>query len=270
MLSQTLRFSYFRSIWRCRHFWFSLVQLDLRTRYRRSILGLGWSLLNPIAMTIILCVVFHKLFKMSVVDYAPHVLCGFAVWNYITACTMQGCQSFFMGESYIRQCSMPLAIFPLRTALGNTFHFLVALGVVLLLVTGLGISGLREVHVLPLLHIIPAVVLLFFVCWSLAILGGLANVCFQDTQHLLEVGFQMFFYATPIIYKANVLESFGLGWMLDYNPVVVFLKLIRDPILEGTAPSLSTYAHALLIFAVVAGLASWMMSRFQKTLIFHL
>jgi len=113
-------------------------------------------------------------------------------------------------------------------------------------------------------------VLLFFVCWSLAILAGLANVHFQDTQHLMEVGFQMFFYATPIIYKANVLESFGLGWMLDYNPVVVFLKLIRDPILDGTVPSLATYAKALLILVVSGGLASWFMSRHQKTLIFHL
>jgi lipopolysaccharide transport system permease protein len=270
MLARSLRFSYLQSVWRCRHFWFSLVQLDLRTRYRRSILGLGWSLLNPVAMTAILCVVFHKLFHMPVADYAPHVLSGLAIWSYVTSSALAGCHSFFQGESYIRQCSMPLAIFPLRTALGTTFHFLVALTVVVVFVLVLGIAGYRQVHVAALVHVVPATVLLFFVCWSLAILAGLANVYFQDTQHLLEVGFQMCFYATPIIYKANVLEGYGLGWVLDYNPVVVFLKLIRDPILDGTAPSLNTYAHALMIFAVTAGLASYLMSRAQKKLIFHL
>jgi ABC-type polysaccharide/polyol phosphate export permease len=270
MLAGSLRFSYFQAIWRCRHFWFSLVQLDLRTRYRRSILGLGWSLLNPVAMTAILCVVFHKLFGLSVTEYAPHVLCGLAIWNYITSSTMQGCHAFFQGESYIRQCSMPLAIFPLRTALGTTFHFLIALAVVVLLISGLGILGFRQVHLAAFVHIVPAAVMLFFVCWSLAILAGMANVYFQDTQHLLEVGFQMVFYATPIIYKANVLESYGLGWVLNYNPAVVFLKLIRDPILDGTAPSLTTYAHGLLILVITGGLATYFMSRAQKRLIFHL
>jgi len=270
MLAGSIRFSYFQAIWRCRHFWYSLVQLDLRTRYRRSILGLGWSLLNPLAMTAILCVVFHQLFRMSVTDYAPHVLCGLAIWNYITGSTMQGCHAFFQGESYIRQCSLPLAIFPLRVALGTTFHFLIALAVVVLLVIGLGILGYRQVHLLALVHIVPGVLMLFFVCWSLAILSAMANVYFQDTQHLLEVGFQMFFYATPIIYKANVLESYGLGWVLDYNPAVVFLKLMRDPILEGTTPSLITYAHGILILVVTGGLATYFMSRAQKKLIFHL
>src|SRR5262249_88935 len=142
--------------------------------------------------------------------------------------------------------------------------------VVVVFVVGLGVLGYRQVHLAAMLNVIPATILLFFVCWSLAILSGLANVYFQDTQHLLEVGFQMFFYATPIIYKANVLDSYGFGWVLDYNPVVVFLKMIRDPILDGTTPSLATYAHALLIFAITGGLASYLMSRAQKKLIFHL
>jgi len=60
---------YIASVWRCRYFWLSLVKMDLRTRYRRSVLGLGWSLLHPIAMTVVLCTVFHSLFKMNIVDY---------------------------------------------------------------------------------------------------------------------------------------------------------------------------------------------------------
>ena len=99
--------SYFGAIWNCRHFWLSLVKLDLRTRYRRSVLGLGWSLLQPICMTVIYCVVFHKLFNQNIADYAPHLLAGQVVWAFIQISTLQGCQSFFQGEAYIRQCPMP-------------------------------------------------------------------------------------------------------------------------------------------------------------------
>src|SRR5687767_1965003 len=105
---------YMREVWGCRYFWLSLVRIDLRTRYRRSVIGIGWSLLNPIAMTTILCVAFAKLFNKNIFEYAPNVFAGLVCWNYIVACTKQGCQSIFQGESYIRQHPAPIAIYPLR------------------------------------------------------------------------------------------------------------------------------------------------------------
>ena len=82
---------YLRAIWQCRYFWLSLVRMDLRTRYRRSVLGLGWSLLHPIAMTAILCLVFAGLFRADIHQYVPSVLAGLACWNYILFVTLQGC-----------------------------------------------------------------------------------------------------------------------------------------------------------------------------------
>lgn len=262
--------AYFNSIWKCRHFWLSLVQLDLRTRYRRSVLGIGWSLLNPVLMTAIMCVVFHKLFHQSVVEYAPYVLTGLAIWHYIVNCTLQGSQSFFQAEKYIRQAPMPLAIFPLRTVLSATFHFLVALGMVIIFLGILGVAGYREVHPLALGHVALGVAMLFVFCWSLAVVAGLITVFFHDAQHLAEVGFQMGFYATPILYQSRLLSETGFEWFVKLNPVVVFLKLIREPLLDGTAPSAFTYLQGLFIIAASAGLACLMMARLQKRLIFHL
>ena len=262
--------TYFDSIWRCRYFWMSLVKVDLRTRYRRSFLGMGWSLLHPVCMTAILCLVFHKLCHESIANYAPHVLAGLAVWQYIMNCTLQGCQSFFQAEHYIRQTPMPLAIFPLRTVLSATFHFLIALMLVVVLTMALGAMGLREFHPLAMLHIIPGVMMLFLFCWSIAIISGLINVFFHDFQHLAEVGFQMYFYATPIMYRASLLVDYGLGWLLHFNPVVVFLNLIREPLLDGNAPSVFTYFKGFVIISITTGVATLAMSRLQKRLIFHL
>src|SRR5437870_135883 len=121
--------NYLAEIWRCRYFWITLVKVDLRTRYRRSILGMGWSLLHPIAMTAILCIVFHTIFHAKIREYAPFLLAGLAIWNYVLSSTLSGCQCFFQGESYIRQYPAPFAIYPLRTALGGSVHFLIALSV---------------------------------------------------------------------------------------------------------------------------------------------
>jgi ABC-type polysaccharide/polyol phosphate export permease len=258
--------SYLGAVWRCRYFWLALVRMDLRTRYRRSLLGMGWSLLHPIAMTAILCVVFHQVFKVDVVHYGPFLFTGLACWGYVVGATLQGCQSLYQGEAYIRQCPVPLAVYPLRTTLGGTVHFLLALAVVLGLVWAL--HGFGNLAALPAL--VPTVLLLFLLCWSLAVLGGFLTVYFQDAQHLCEIGFQLLFYATPIMYEARLLQDGPLAWVLHYNPMVAFLCLVREPVLAGEVPALSTYAAAGLTVLVTTAAAALTLARLERRLIFHL
>jgi len=259
--------AYFHAIWHCRYFWLSLVKMDLRTRYRRSLLGMGWSLLNPIAMTVIFCVAFSKVFGNGDIGfYGPYLLAGLSCWQYLTGVCLQGCQSFYCGESYIRQYPAPLAIYPLRTALGCMIHFLLALAVVLVMTWGVrGFGNLRSVWTLA-----PSLVLLFTLGWSLAILAGFATVYFHDTQHLLEIGFQMLFYATPIMYPAELLRNNGLGLLLRFNPVLPFLDLMRVPILDNRLPPLRTMEMALVITLAAAVTAGIVLTRLGKRLIFHL
>jgi lipopolysaccharide transport system permease protein len=261
--------SYVAAIWRCRYFWLSLVKNDLRTRYRRSVLGMGWSLLHPICMTAILTAVFYKMFNQEdqpIAEYAPYVLAGLAAWNYILTVVNHGCHCFFIGESYIRQYPAPLAIYPLRTALGGTVHFLLALLVVVLFSWFLnGFQGIAA-----LASLVPTILLLFVFAWSAAVLAGVANVHFQDTQHLTEVGFQMLFYATPLIYYEKLLQDNKLGWFLKLNPLVPLLRLVRQPILYGKAPSLENYLVAVVIVLVTLIAAGWTLSRLQRRLIFYL
>ena len=113
------------------YFWSSLVRIDLRGRHRRSVLGIGWSLLHPILMTAVLCAVFCPMFKADYRQFAPFLLAGLAFWNFLTSTALQGCHCFFQGESFIRQQAAPLAIYPLRTVLGTGIHGLAALTVVL-------------------------------------------------------------------------------------------------------------------------------------------
>jgi ABC-type polysaccharide/polyol phosphate export permease len=180
---------------------------------------------------------------------------------------VQGCQCFFLGEAYIRQCPLPLAIYPLRTAIGALFHF--AMGLVV--VTGLcavmrGLPGPAA-----FLSLLPSLLILFLFGWALAVLGGSANVFFQDTQHLTEVGFQICFYLTPIIYRLeDVMSMHRLGWLLEWNPAVAFMNLIRQPLLHDTVPTAGQYLFALGIAAGAAAVAAALLGRLQRKLIFYL
>ncbi len=257
---------YVTDIWRLRYFWMALVRVDLRRSYRHSILGLGWSLLLPLSMTVVLCTVFARLFNVEIRTFAPYLLAGLTAWNFLTSVMTQGCQSFLQGEAYIRQHPAPLAIYPLRTTLGAGIHLLAGLAVVL------GLSWcLNGFGNLPaLISLVPSLALFFILAWSLAVCMGVLNVLFQDIQHLIQVLLQVVFYVTPIMYPANVLRERGLNWVLVFNPISAYLELIRAPIIQAQWPALSVYAAALLTALVAAGMACLLLMRFERKMIFYL
>jgi ABC-type polysaccharide/polyol phosphate export permease len=247
---------YLSEIWRLRYFWTALVRNDLRSRYRRSIIGIGWSLLHPIAMTVVLCVVLCPLFHQPVREYAPFLLSGLTLWGFVMAVVTQGCHCFFQGESYIRQHPAPLAIYPLRTTLGAGFHFLLGLAIAIVfvwIVNGMG-------NVPALLSLIPTLLLLFLVGWSLAVCMGVADVVMQ-----------ILFYVTPILYKTDRLaDRPRLAWFVNLNPFAVLLELVRQPLLYGELPSLRAASLGALTGVLAVTAAALALKHFEKRMIFYL
>ena len=265
-------YAYFRAIWIRRFFWLSLVKVDLRARYRGSAIGIGWSLLQPIAMTGILCTVFSTVMRMDIRDFAPYLMAGLTFWQFITFSSTHGCQCFFAGEGYIRQHPAPMAIYPLRTVLGAAFHFL--MGYLLVVVLSLICHGPGVLAVLPLLSLVPSFALLLVFGWSLAILFGLTTVRFRDLSHISEVAFQGLFYLTPIIYPPDkvksLLERRTVGWLFYLNPFVPFLDLVRAPVTLGQTPSPGCYLAASLITLFAAVAAALALKAEERKIIFHL
>lgn len=258
--------AYLRSVWSTRFFLLSLVKYDLNTRYRRSILGIGWSLLQPIGMTIVLCVVFHRLFGLDIREYGTFLLAGLAFWGFFTNAVIMGCQCFYQAEAYMRQYPAPVAIYPLRSTLGAMFHLCMAIGIVLVLTWIMKGFG----NVPMLLSLIPTMILLVAFGWSVATLAGLANTYFPDSQHLIDLGLQALFYMTPIIYPPAILQSKGLGWVITFNPIASILELIRQPILYGELPSVAAMGTAMALVGFLFSFASLMLYKLQGQLVFRL
>ncbi len=245
---------YLQQMWASRYFCYSLFQLDLTRRYRRSFLGIAWSMLHPIGMTIVFCAVFNSLFQLDLRIYAPFVFTGVLLWNFISNSVLEGCQCIFTAEKYIQAHPAPLAIYPLRTALGMIFHLLVVLSITLVVSwIGLGFN-----NIVALISLIPTLLLLLVFGWSVAVLFGLLNVYFTDIQHLAQIGLQLLFYLTPVFYPPELIANRGtLTKILAYNPLRFFMDLVREPILYGRFPSLLCYSCALgmtlLLFLIAVG-----------------
>jgi homopolymeric O-antigen transport system permease protein len=264
--------TYFHDIWGRRYFWLSLVRVDLRARYRGSAFGMGWSLLHPIAMTAILCGVFSVMFHQEISYYAPYLMAGLTYWQFITTASIQGCQSFFAAEGYIRQHPVPMAIYPLRTMLGAAFHFL--MGYLLVIALSLAFHGWGFIGLPALLSLLPTCALLLPFGWALSALFAIVTVRFRDVKHLSEVAFQALFYLTPIMYTPEqvkgLLERRTVGWIFLLNPFRPMLDLLRSPVVDGVPPAATTYLAAALITLATALVAGVAMRFEERKIIFHL
>jgi len=255
------------AIWKFRHFLMALVRLDLRLRYRRSVLGVGWSLLKPLAMTAVFATVFSGMLGGGdIARYVPHLLIGMAIWEFLRECVVTGCKSLIQGESYIRQSPLPYGIYPLRTVLGQAIHSLIALGVAVVAT----FYYRPDTNPLGFLYAVPGLALMFLASWAAATIFSFLNVYFQDTSHLLEVGAQIVFFLSPIMYLPEILAAKGMQWLMDINPVALFMELIRTPIMDGAPPSVAMLVAGTSFAAVMMGLAAGTTAWLQKRVIFHL
>lgn len=106
--------------------------------------------------------------------------------------------------------------------------------------------------------------------WAVSVLFGLANIHFRDTRHLAEIGFQILFYLSPIMYPSSLLMDRGLGWLVRINPVVPFLDLMRIPMLEGKVADPLTWGLAMGISMLCALVASLALRATEDKVILHL
>lgn len=256
---------YCRAVWRYRYFWGSLVRMDIRTRYRGSWLGAGWSLLHPLAMAAVMCVVLHSLFGVDIREYLPSVLAGIVVWQFGAVCANAGCGSLIQGEAYIRQFPAPMGIYPLRTTLAAAFHLSIALVVVTA-----GNAIFNKFDPASIAAAFPAFALLIVVGWSIAVLAAFANVYFPDAQHLIEVTLQLLYYITPVMYTPALLRDRGAGWLVDYNPLAALIDVVRAPVLGQGPPEFSVYLTAIGSAICLFGAATLTLNRLERKVIFQL
>jgi lipopolysaccharide transport system permease protein len=240
--------------------------MDLQARYRRSVLGIGWSLLHPIATTLVLCVAFYKIFNVPIQEYLPFLLAGLAWWGYVTGTISRGCQCFVEAEGYIRQHPVPMAVYPLRTALGAMIHFVIALVLVLILTWCL--KGFINLAALPAVAAGLAILLVFG--WAAGVVAGYVNTIFRDIQHLTDIVFQVLFYLTPVMYTADVMTRSGMLLLLRLNPLTHLLKIVRDPLVYGQVPSLRAYAVSIAATFLIAVTAMLLLGRLQRKVVLYL
>lgn len=206
-----------------------LVLRNLRLRYRRSVLGLLWAQIAPLAYVLVLTVVFTRVVPLDIDDYPVFVLLGMLPWLWFQAALVAGTTSVVGSPDLVRQPGFPRLALPVVAVMSTLVNHLLGLPVALAgaaLVTG-------DVQVTAL-AVLPLLAIQLLLCLGPAFALASLHARLRDTAHLLGVVLVPLFYATPVFYDADALDAAPL---LRLNPLVPIIDGYRDAVLAGRWPS---------------------------------
>lgn len=241
-----------------------LIRRDLRIRYRRSLLGFSWTMLQPLATMTVLHVAFSSIFRFQVDNYPVYVLAGLLFWNFFSQSILASMNSLRSNSTLIQKLPVPKAVFPIAAIGSGLINLLFATVplLVILVVTG---HPLRPA--LLFLPVAIAIAALFTIGAGL-LLSPLA-VFFMDVVELVGLLLQLLMFLTPIMYPMTILPEKFL-WVVRFNPVRSILEVFRDPIYFGKVPPLSHLSVALALAVGVFALGVWSFSRMERRINLYL
>ena len=224
---------------------YQFVSSSIKTRYKRSFLGVIWTLLNPLLMMVVLTLVFTNLFRFAIQYYPVYLLSGLILWNFFSSTTIQALQGMILSGGLLNRIYVPKSVFTfsaLGTGLVNLTISLVPLFAITLF---LGVKIHLSILIMPL-----AILLLAIFSLGIGLILAAAAVYFADMLPVYEVILTLWMYATPIIYPADILPADRV-WLLKLNPMYYLLQVFRRPLYEGVVPGWGEWAIAASVALAV-------------------
>jgi ABC-type polysaccharide/polyol phosphate export permease len=233
-------------LWRYRDLVVQLVRRDLVARYKRSLLGVAWTMLNPLGTMVALAVVFSQIFA-SKPAYAAYLLSGLVVWNFFAQSTLSAMRQLVSGASLLHRIYIPRTLFAVTAILTCLVNLGLALVPLFLVIVA---SGLRPG---PAILFVPvAVLLLAAFALGVGLLLSTLAAYFLDVGELYELLLPILLYLTPIIYPEEILPGWARAWLVEVNPLYRLIVLFRGPLYEGVWPEPAAVLGAsLLAFGVL-------------------
>ena len=213
-----------------------LVLRDMKLRYKGSVLGLAWSLLNPLAQLLVFGLVFSTILPLNIPNYTAFLFSGLLVWSWFQSSLFAATTVIVDGRSLIKRPGFPVALLPVVTVMANLVHFVLALPVLLLFLLLTGLPLHSTALLLPLLIAIQ-----FLLTLSIGYFLAAVHVTFRDTQHLVGVFLLLLFYLTPIFYDSSVIPA-SLQSIYRLNPLLHLLEAYRTILIDGRLPDFAMLA----------------------------
>lgn len=241
-----------------------LVIRDIKVRYRRSVLGLLWTILNPLLMMTIQTIVFSTFFISDIKNFPVYLLIGNIVFSVNSDSTSQALFSIVGNSGLIKKVYIPKYLFPLSKVLSCLVNFafsFIALIIVMLVTRS-------QFHITMILSFVPLFYLLLFSIGLSFILSSI-TVYFRDIAHLYSVFITAWMYLTPIFYPIDMLPP-QIQAVINWNPMYQYIKYFRLLIMDGIIPAWRTNLFCFGFGSAMLVIGVYMFQKLQDKFILHI
>ncbi|MDD4718577.1 MAG: ABC transporter permease [Bacilli bacterium] len=242
-----------------------LVSRDFKVKYKRSVLGIVWSLLYPLLMMAVMAIVFSNIFKFSMpgVNYLVYLLSGLVMFNYFSEASNLAMSSVVGNFSLINKIYIPKYIFPLTKCLFVGVNFLLTL-IPLYLIIFLTGTGVNWYHLL-----LPyAYLCLFLFTLGMGLILATVSVFLRDMFYIYGIVVMIWTYLTPIMYDISMINE-KFRFFLKFNPLYQFINFARTIILRGEMPTVGQFAGCGVSAIVVLLLGIFIFRKKQDKFIYY-
>lgn len=222
------RTNYFRelttNLWAQRDLILLLVKKDLSVRYKRSVLGLLWTLLNPLFTSLVLWLIFVQVFKAKLADdsqFAPYVLAGVLLMTFFSQAFMQATESIASGIGILQKVYVRPHVFAFSSTISNAINFVLGLFalVFVTLIVGDGISILAPLSIAVIFCMLGLTI-------GLSLITAILFIRFDDSKNIIAIILQLLYYMTPIFYPKDILSA-PVRFLVSINPLSSYLDIFR-------------------------------------------
>lgn len=240
-----------QEIYKLKYLAFTLFWFGLGSRYRNSLLGMAWSLFNPLLQALILFFVFHSLFRINFatnLDYFAYVYSGTVVMQLFSNCLLQGSEQIFANSAVLKTLKLPISLFVLVNLLINWANALISFVPLLLY---LSLSGASINIALSYIPLILFSLIIFVLPFSLAL--NIVVTKFRDVRYFLPLITQLVFYLSPVFYTFDAISSKVVS-LLQINPLTYYLNAARYSVLGD---SFTPNFYLLITFSAICLLVTF-------------
>jgi ABC-type polysaccharide/polyol phosphate export permease len=252
-----------KDVYKYRELIWALAIKDLTIRYKRSVLGFLWALLNPMLLMIVLTVVFSKIMPIAIVHYPVFLLSTLVPWTFLAQSLTYAVESIVGNADLIKKVAVPKVVFPVAAVLSNLVNLLLSLIPLALIVLVLR----HPFHWTWIFLPIPILALAIFTM-GFSFFFASANVFYRDIAHVVQIVIQLWFYITPIIYTLDVFSP-QYRWMFKLNPAIYVLNDFRMFVYYGQLPSLLSVAGSFLCAFVAFFIGYSVFQKHQAEFVFY-
>ena len=248
-------------MWKSRAILFNFAISDLKVRYRNSILGILWSVIEPLLMLGVLYFVFSTMFKFDIPNFPIYLLLGIIVYNCFKNGTTFALSSLTNRAPLITQIYFPRSIPAISSAITASIMLAIEVGILLIFMVAFQFVPPITILLLPLILGLQFM-LVVGVCLPLSVL----NVKFKDTEFIWGVVLSAGFFLTPIFYQFDMLPEY-LQNILQFSPMVQILTMAHHVVLYGMLPTVNSILYAVGSISVITVIGYLIFRKFQAQMV---